>query len=185
MIGIVLAGGESRRFGSPKAFAEYEGRFFYEYAMDALAPHCTETVIVARPEHADRFPDTLPVIGDLPTYAGHGPLVGILSAMEAIESDWYAVLPCDVPFADSRIFDVLLSHRADGIETIALEAEGKLHPLLSIWNCRSASRIREALRTSSRSVRPLIDTWADGSRLLEEEPAIFNNVNRPGQLEGR
>ncbi len=184
MIGIVLAGGESRRFGSPKALAEYEGRFFYEYAVGALASHCTETVVVARPEHADRFPDKLTVIGDLPSYAGHGPLAGILSVMEKVESDWYAVLPCDVPFADSRIFDILLSNRGDG-ETIALEAEGKLHPLMSIWNRQSASRIREALQAGRRSVRPLIDTWADGSNLLKESPAIFDNVNRPGQLEGR
>ncbi|GKV69047.1 putative molybdenum cofactor guanylyltransferase [Sporosarcina sp. NCCP-2716] len=185
MIGIVLAGGESRRFGSPKAFGEYGGRFFYEYAAEALALHCMETVIAARPEYADRFPDAYTVILDVPEYAGHGPLAGILAAMETIDSDWYAVLPCDVPFADSRIFDVLLAHREDGGEVIALEAEDRLHPLLSIWHRRSAPRIREALESGRRSVRPLIDTWADGSRLLEENPAIFDNVNRPGQLEGR
>ena len=35
-VGIVLAGGLSRRFGSPKAFARIGTGYFYERAIEAL-----------------------------------------------------------------------------------------------------------------------------------------------------
>ncbi|WJY26621.1 molybdenum cofactor guanylyltransferase [Sporosarcina trichiuri] len=184
MIGIVLAGGESRRFGSPKAFARHNGKQFYQYAMEALAPHCAQTIIVARPEHRDRFPDCPTVLADLPEVAGQGPLAGILTVMDAADSDWYAVLPCDVPFADDRIVELLTAEKTDGGPS-AIEAAGIRHPLLSIWDRASARKIRSALAAGERSVRPLIRKWIDGTGLLEEDPSIFDNVNRPGQLEGR
>ena len=35
-VGIVLAGGLSRRFGSPKAFAKLGDQYFYEIAVEAM-----------------------------------------------------------------------------------------------------------------------------------------------------
>ena len=184
MIGIVLAGGESRRFGSPKAFATYEGRFFYEYAVDALAAHCTDVVLVARPEHVSKFPESLHVVTDLEEYAGLGPLAGILTAMQTRNADWYAVLPCDAPFVDERIIPELLFHRT-GNTSVAMKAKTKLHPLFSIWSEEAEPGIRAALETGNRSVRPLVDQWIDGEALLARNPFLFDNVNSPGQLEGR
>lgn len=184
VIGIVLAGGQSRRYGSPKAFAMYRGKCFYEYAMAALDRHCTEIVIVARPEDVDRFPSGLHVVNDLQKYAGKGPLAGILTGMHTVQSDWYAVIPCDVPFADDSIIRELQNYRA-GHRSVAIEGDGKQHPLLSIWSEGAEPMIRASLETENRSVRPLIDNWVDGQALLEENPFIFDNVNSPGQLEGR
>lgn len=184
MIGIVLAGGQSRRFGSPKAFATYNGKCFYEYTIAALTPHCTQIVVVARPDDVNRFPRTLHVVTDLQEFAGQGPLAGILTGMNTIQSDWYAVLPCDVPFADDSIIRKLVNHRA-GNASVAIEEVGKLHPLLSIWSKEAEPMIRSSLEMENRSVRPLIQHWVDGQVLLEKNPSLFDNVNKPGQLEGR
>ena len=184
MIGIVLAGGESRRFGSPKAFATYKNRLFYEYAIDALTPHCTEVIVVARPEHMDCFPETIQVMTDRPEIRGQGPLAGILTVMAALKSEWYAVLPCDVPFVNDSIVAALKSHR-DGCRSIALEEADTQHPLLSIWSEEAEPMIRSALETGKRSVHPLVERWIDGEALLRLNPSLFDNVNRPGQLEGR
>ena len=56
-VGIVLAGGLSRRFGSPKAFAKLGDRYFYEIAKTALEVHCDEVIVVTRQELLERFPD--------------------------------------------------------------------------------------------------------------------------------
>ena len=93
MIGIVLAGGESRRFGSPKAFATFQDRYFYEYAVDALTPNCTDVFVVARPEHVSQFPESVQVGTDAIEFAGLGPLAGILTVMQLKPSESYAVLP--------------------------------------------------------------------------------------------
>lgn len=184
VIGIVLAGGQSRRFGSPKAFATYNGKCFYEYAIAALTPQCTEIAVVARPEDVDRFPSTLHVITDLKEFEGQGPLAGILTGMTTIQSDWYAVLPCDVPFADDSIIRELMNHRTSNL-SVAIEEVGKCHPLLSIWSKGAEPLIRSSLEMGNRSVRPLIQQWVDGQALLGMKPSLFNNVNRPEQLEGR
>lgn len=184
MIGIVLAGGASRRFGSPKAFATYEGRHFYEYALDALAPHCTEVIIVARPEHVSHFPESLQIVTDLNEFAGHGPLAGILTVMQEYPSDWYAVLPCDAPFVDERLVQELQTHRISNT-SVALKESSNLHPLFSLWSEEAEPKIRSSLETGNRSVRPLIDQWVDGEALLVQNPSLFDNVNSPGQMEGR
>ncbi|WP_158541101.1 molybdenum cofactor guanylyltransferase [Sporosarcina sp. BI001-red] len=184
MIGIVLAGGQSRRFGSTKAFAMYNGKCFYEYAITALAPHCSQIVVVARKEDVNRFPSTLHIVTDLQEFAGQGPLAGILTGMNTIQSDWYAVLPCDVPFADDSIIRKLMNHRTGNL-SVAIEEIGKCHPLLSIWSKGAEPMIRSSLEMENRSVRPLIHHWVDGQVLLEKKPSLFDNVNKPGQLEGR
>ena len=55
LVGILLAGGLSRRYGSPKAFAEIEGELFYERAYNALAAVCGDVIIISRPELIDHF----------------------------------------------------------------------------------------------------------------------------------
>ncbi|MCM3755957.1 molybdenum cofactor guanylyltransferase [Sporosarcina aquimarina] len=184
MIGIVLAGGQSRRYGSPKAFATHNGKCFYEYAIAALTPHCKQVVVVARPEDVNRFPSTWHVVTDLQEFAGQGPLAGVLTGMNTIQSEWYAVLPCDVPFADDSIIRELMNHRT-GYTAVAIEEVGKLHPLLSIWSKEAEPMIRSSLEMGNRSVRPLIQHWVDGQALLGKKPSLFVNVNSPGQLEGR
>ncbi len=52
----------------------------------------------------ERFPRSVNVMTDLARYAGLGPLAGILSVMESVEADRYIVLPCDMPFVDSRAY---------------------------------------------------------------------------------
>ncbi|WP_054859654.1 NTP transferase domain-containing protein [Gracilibacillus sp. JCM 18860] len=55
IIGIVLAGGKSRRFGSPKAFAELNGVPFYCYPVQILSRLCSSVYVVARQQDFDRF----------------------------------------------------------------------------------------------------------------------------------
>lgn len=97
-VGILLAGGLSRRFGSPKAFAEIDGGLFYERTYQALEAACGHVVIVSREEFLPLFPKELDVITDLLVVAGKGPLAGIFSAMALRPAERYMVLPCDIPF---------------------------------------------------------------------------------------
>lgn len=43
---IVLAAGESRRMGSPKALLEFRGETFLDRLTRKLAPHCTPVIVV-------------------------------------------------------------------------------------------------------------------------------------------
>lgn len=185
-VGIVLAGGLSRRFGSPKAFAEIDQDYFYERAVNALQPHCEEVVIVTRPELMDSYPAELRVILDLPEYAGCGPLAGILSVMEFVEADCYAVLPCDMPYVDEHIVGQLIKlHEKD---VTAVVANGRNHPLVSVWNREVKNSLHKALANKQLSVMQLFKKldvlWVVGNELVENEENVFKNMNTPIDLEG-
>ncbi len=68
-VGVVLAGGLSRRFGSPKAFARIGTEYFYERALEALEPFCEEVIVVTREELLERF---APGVTTMTDYAGSG-----------------------------------------------------------------------------------------------------------------
>ena len=72
--GILLAGGRSTRYGSPKAFAVEQGEYYYERAYAALALVSDPVVIVSLDELQPRFPAGRLVIADRERYRGCGPL---------------------------------------------------------------------------------------------------------------
>jgi molybdenum cofactor guanylyltransferase len=183
--GIVLAGGLSRRFGSPKAFARFGSGYFYERAIEALEPFCEEVIVVTREELLERFPQSVNTITDFPEVAGLGPLAGIYSAMKAVKADAYAVLPCDMPYVDSTIMNSVRQHHKGSVT--AVTAEGKYHPLVSVWNRETKQPILDALLSEQLSVMKLLKeldvTWINGGSLTNDENRIFKNINKPIDLE--
>ncbi|MCM3636326.1 molybdenum cofactor guanylyltransferase [Sporosarcina luteola] len=184
--GIILAGGLSSRFGSPKAFAEWEEHPFYELSLAALSPYCEECIVVTRPELVERFPEDLLVITDLEPFAGQGPIAGILSGMEKLCAERYIVLPCDMPFMTADVVERLLECHTSGVTAVVLE--GKYHPLVSVWDADALPDLREALENGKRRVMDVQDKhgvrWIEGELLTEDDARrIFMNANTPDVLE--
>lgn len=184
-VGIVLAGGLSRRFGSPKAFAKLGDRYFYEIAKAALEVHCDEIIVVTRQELLERFPVDVNVIIDRVDYEGCGPLAGILSAMEFVEADCYIVLPCDMPYVDDTVIGKLLGQHKQAVTAVL--ADGRHHPLVSVWDSHAKGHLQEALDNGQLRVMPVLASsgvrWIDGGLLTDDEKRVFTNVNTPEVLE--
>ena len=84
-LGAVLAGGQSRRFGSDKAVAMLDGQTLLDHALAALRPHCDAVVVVGRGK-----------IADWPR-ADMGPLGGIAAALiHAVDQGFNQVLTVSV-----------------------------------------------------------------------------------------
>ncbi|MFD1927440.1 molybdenum cofactor guanylyltransferase [Sporosarcina siberiensis] len=184
-IGIVLAGGLSRRFGSPKAFAMSGDKHFYEIAVDVLSPLCDQVVIVTRPELIQRHREEDYVLTDIIEFAGLGPLAGILSGMESVEADRYVVLPTDMPYVTSEVLEKLMGYHKKGITAVI--SEERRHPLVSIWDNHFKNALRNALENERLSVMRLLDEnhscWIPGYLLTDNEELVFTNVNTPDVLE--
>ncbi|MBE1555824.1 molybdenum cofactor guanylyltransferase [Sporosarcina limicola] len=184
-VGVVLAGGMSRRFGSPKAFAKLNNKSFYTFAMEALETVCDEVIVVTRPELVASFPPTVNVRIDVANYAGLGPLAGILSAMESVEADRYMVLPCDMPYVDGAVISKLMKYHKTNVTAVI--SRGRHHPLVSIWDRTMKTVLQQALKSKQLRVMNILSasgvTWANGCLLTEDEARVFTNINTPDVLE--
>lgn len=181
-IGILLAGGESRRFGSPKAFAEESGELFYERAYKALEAVSDQVVIVSHPSLVSRFPENLDTITDLPAVAGQGPLAGILTAMKERPGDRFIILPCDMPFIRPKDTAKLVELMDETQSITAVKTLDELVPLFSIWKAGLEQALEQELADGGRRVMPFMEkagtAWLDAS-LINEDLNVFRNINRP------
>ncbi|MFM7029058.1 MAG: molybdenum cofactor guanylyltransferase [Chakrabartia sp.] len=88
LLGLVLAGGQSRRFGSDKALALHQGRPLIDHALAGLYPFVADLAVVGRDWPGVRR------IEDAPR-PGLGPLGGLLGGLSVAEAQGYdAVLTC-------------------------------------------------------------------------------------------
>ena len=81
ILGAVLAGGKSTRFGSDKALAEVAGHTLMAQAVDTLSGWCDHVIVIGR-ETAPA-----PTLPDWPA-AGMGPLGGIAAALRQWPEDF-------------------------------------------------------------------------------------------------
>lgn len=185
-VGILLAGGLSRRFGSPKAFAELDGKAFYEYAYDALAAVCDQVAVITRPELKSRFPVALDVIADTEKFAGFGPLAGIYTAMAERPAKQYLVLPCDMPFISASETGALMKLASEKTDITAVRAGDHDIPLFSLWKGRILDLLEQDLDEEQLRVMVFmakVETeWLDGSAIGDMD--AFRNINKPDLLKG-
>ena len=167
VVGAVLAGGGSRRFGTDKAVALLAGKTLIERAMEQLA-RVTDTVVVC-----GRHLDEVNCLYDQP-HGGLGPLGGLQAALfYAVEHGSLGILStgCDMPF-----FPVVLAEELmrDG-PAVTID-----HHLAGYWPTSLAPTLREHLRDCpDRSMRKWI---AVVQPRLVAWPAGLPNINTPCDL---
>lgn len=82
--GFILAGGESRRMGRDKAALEWGNGFLLDHMVQLLSTVAGRVRVVGREELPDRIP-------------GKGPLGGILTALEATDTEENLIVAVDLP----------------------------------------------------------------------------------------
>lgn len=168
ILGVVLAGGASRRFGSDKALALYRGVPMLDRAVALLEPSVSEVAIVggAREGYAS--------VPDRPA-PGLGPLGGLCGALlHAAERGFATVLtiPCDAPELSAETIAALVAGRTPAY----LEAL----PVAGVWPTHDAEALAAHLSADGdRAMR----AWARmcGARAITTAGRILN-VNRPDDL---
>jgi molybdopterin-guanine dinucleotide biosynthesis protein A len=100
-VGVVLAGGASRRMGRDKALLAVGGASLPARAAERLAAVCAEVAV------ADRGRGLLGHLPSLPDGPGHGPAAGILGAAAAYPGRPLLVLACDLPGVPAALLAAL------------------------------------------------------------------------------
>ncbi|SET33203.1 molybdopterin-guanine dinucleotide biosynthesis protein A [Salinibacillus kushneri] len=180
--GVVLAGGKSRRFGSPKAFAKKGKKAFYQYSLDALSPLVDELIIVTNPSLFPGFDrqyiNNLSIVNDHPDVQAKGPLSGLWTAMNIKAADWYIVLPVDVPFMETRILERIKKHGDSEVDAIIPIVSHRKQPLIAIYSHQIKNKIKDCLESDNYSVDQVLSRCKVKYIHIEEEQPFYN-INKP------
>lgn len=179
--GLVLAGGRSRRMGTPKENLMAAGTVtLLERARTTLKEVADGPVWIARSHGFARLtredlPDPMP---------DRGPLAGLASGLSSAVHPLVAVLAVDLPGAPAALFYRLyqdwLAH-PDVWVTYPVVPNGRTQPLAALWHVRALPQIREAL--AAPSVPRLMDVMAAmPTRTVPADADWLINLNTPDDL---
>lgn len=167
ILGAILAGGRSSRFGSDKALATLDGRALIDRVIEALAPQVDALVVVGRTHPG------IVCIPDRPA-PDMGPLGGIAAALHhATEHGFTQVLtvPCDAPFLPAGLREQLSAALAGYLADL---------PVVGWWPAAAGTVLDTLLAGGgSRSVRAFADRIGATGMAAPSEIA---NINTPDDL---
>ncbi|WP_022681906.1 molybdenum cofactor guanylyltransferase [Sphingobium bisphenolivorans] len=168
LLGAILAGGRSSRFGSDKAAAMLDGRTLLDHAAASIAPH-VEAVVVC-----GRIVEGMIGLSDRPA-PDMGPLGGLNAALHHAAARGYdAVLTtgCDVPDYPEGLAEALIGDSA---------AVLKGQQLAGFWPSSLADELDAHLaEDNNRSIYGWIERV--GARIIDRPEYVLPNINRPEDL---
>jgi molybdenum cofactor guanylyltransferase len=185
VVGVVIAGGRSIRFGGEKAAAVLAGRPLLLWAAARLARSCITVAVNARPgTEAEALARAagLPILHDARGDAA-GPLAGVKVGMAwAREQDAraIAVSPCDVPLLPEDLFVRLVA--AAGTGAAMVETADGDQPLCAVWPVSALERLTAALANGAHPPTWLMLESIGAIRVRFADTDAFANVNTRADL---
>jgi molybdenum cofactor guanylyltransferase len=167
LTGVVLVGGASSRFGSPKALAQLDGETFVDRARRTLAEACDEVLVVGK---AGELPfDVLDDASEV-----RAPIAGVVAGLHAAANDVVVFLPVDCPRVTAEVVRAL----GDACRDAAVPQTG---PLPGAW-AKSALPVLE--QRLAQGPLALYRAYEDlDVATVEIDPRFLVDVDTPGELE--
>ena len=167
LTGVVLVGGASARFGSPKALARVDGETFVERARRILGEACDEVLVVGK---AGELP--FAVVDD--DSEVRAPIAGVVAGLHAAANDVAVFLPVDCP----RVTAQIVRELGDACRDAAVPQTG---PLPGAW-AKSALPVLE--RRLAQGPLALYRAYEElDVAELELDPALLVDVDTPTDLD--
>ena len=176
---LVLAGGDSRRMGHPKAWLKVGGTTLLRYVVDRLGPTFSEVMVsFAEPEQLEE-PVPFRIVFDRKPSAG--PLAGIEAGLEAARNDVLFALACDMPYVTPEIAQVAIA-AARRCDAAIPRIDGRPEPVCGAYRRSALPVIARALdggRLKAADITSELDvTWLEGL-----DPSLFRSLNTPEDLD--
>ena len=188
ILGTVLAGGKSQRFGEDKSQVKLNGKLLINYILSEIEDEFKEILIVTNNQIAFQKSKKISTIKDFKK--GQGPLGGVLSAMKwAKEKNsnykWISTFPVDTPFFKKKILKKFLSEiNIEESKLFFIKSNNTRHNIFGMWSIDLMKKLEEDLNKGHKKV----ETWANsiGVKIINmefmyEDP--FFNINTKDDLE--
>lgn len=185
-VGVVLAGGGSRRMGRDKASLEIGGKSLAAAAVERLARICEPVVV------ADRGRGVVAGVPSLADGPGRGPAAGLLGVAAVWPARPLLALACDLPGVPEGLLAGLAGRARAGLwDWVVPRGAGGLEPLCALYGPRALEVLAARVASGRFALHPLarersLAVWVLGFERCSPwgPPAdLFANLNRPEDLE--
>ena len=176
ILGVVLAGGQSKRFGEDKSQVNLEGKILINYILSEILDVFDEILIVANSDIEFMQSKKISKIEDF--QKDLGPLGGVLSAMKWIKQNnknyqWISTFPSDTPFFKKELLeDFYEKINFNESKLFFIKSNDTRHNIFGLWSLDLLSQLEEDLiKKGERKV----ELWANSIGVKNIDMQFKNN----------
>ncbi|RLB41767.1 MAG: molybdenum cofactor guanylyltransferase [Deltaproteobacteria bacterium] len=184
IVGIILAGGKSARYGRNKALENIGGKALIEHVVDTVRPLFQDIIVITNtPSEYSHL--GLEMHQDI--IKGLGPIGGIYTALKVIKEDYGFVVACDMPFLNKALITYMVSLKK-GFDVVVPRMGWKIEALHAIYNRGCIEQIEKNIQGKIYQVMRVFDSvnvrYVDEEEIKKFDPDLksFLNINRPHDL---
>ena len=190
ILAVVLAGGQSKRFGEDKNQAKLGNITLLEHVLAKVTKKFEKILIVSNQNLNIKTLNSITIVPDC-IQGNLGPLVGVLTSMKWIKKNnkqyqWVATFPSDTPFFDTSIIEKYKS-RINLNESLLyfVRSNQKRHNIFGLWSVKLMNTLEnDLINNNFRKV----EKWADkiGVKTINVKIDKFDpffNINTKTDLE--
>ena len=188
ILGVVLAGGKSLRFGEDKSQVKLNNKSLIDHILSEILTEFKELLIVSNNSIKFNKSEKISIIGDFKNNLG--PLGGVLTAMKWIKDNnkdyhWISTFPTDTPFFKNQILkDFHDQINLKNGKLFFIKSNNTRHNIFGLWSLDLADKLEKDLENGDRKV----EDWANkvGVNIIDmqfEKNDPFFNINTKEDLE--
>ena len=189
ILGVVLAGGKSSRFGEDKNHIKLGNKTLLEHVLYKINNKFPETLIVSNRPLKIQITKKITIIEDC--FENLGPLVGVLSSMKWIKENkktfkWIATFPSDTPFFETSIIEEYKKRITTNESSLYfVKSNNKRHNIFGLWSIDLLQTLEnDIVKNNFRKV----EDWANkiGVKTIDIEIKKFDpffNINTKEDFE--
>ena len=161
ILGVVLAGGKSQRFGRDKSQVKLQDKLLIDYILSEIIDEFNETLIVANEKINFLSSNNISITKDFKS--GLGPLGGVLTAMKWIKENdkkykWISTFPSDTPFFTKKELKYFYNNIKDNKSKLFfIKSKDTRHNIFGLWSLDLIDQLESDLLKGERKV----EIWAN------------------------
>ena len=180
ILGVVLAGGKSQRFGEDKSQVKLGDKLLIDYILSEIIDEFNEILVVSNNLIKFKYSKKISLIKDF--RKDLGPLGGVLTAMKWVKDNnknyqWISTFPADTPFFKNQILkDFLKNINLNESKLFFIKSNNTRHNIFGLWSIDLMDKLEEDLNKGERKV----EIWANSIGVksinmeFENEDPFFN-----------
>jgi len=176
--GVVLAGGQSSRYGQPKMFELFAGLPLYKQSLIALQKNQLQPLIIATNASLQSKFVEENVHWIIEEHPHQGPLFALHNIMiNSPEVEWFFVIASDMPFINAEFVQTMLTFIDDCYDAIVPKQASRIQPLAALYRRSALPKAQQLVQQNKRSMKVLLEQLQVCYVPFEEDCSTFININ--------